>query len=113
VITRPDLRSRAGRSYARLSAKGLERFKETHAPSHEFEDWLASVIGPEDLAAATRALAKMRTHLKGPGSSERSKAMTGPGVDNERYRRLGHSGGGDEVGEFSTIRFFVKTCWRR
>lgn len=56
------------RSYARLSAKGLKRFKEIHARSHELENSLASVIGPEDLAVATRALARMRTHLEGLSS---------------------------------------------
>jgi len=33
--------------------------------------------------------------------------VTAPRVDNDLYRRLGHAWWDDDVGEFSTIRFFV------
>lgn len=64
VLRRADPRD-GRRNYARLSAKGLKRCKEIHARSHELEESLASVLGPEDLAVVTRALAKMRAHLEG------------------------------------------------
>lgn len=64
VLRKADARD-GRRSYARLSAKGLTRFKEIHARSHALEQSLASVIGSRDLAAAARTLAKLRTHLEG------------------------------------------------
>ncbi|MEW6442216.1 MAG: MarR family transcriptional regulator [bacterium] len=64
ILRRADPRDRR-RSYVRLSSRGLKAFEEIHARSHELERSLDSVIGPEDLAAARRALAKMRTYLEG------------------------------------------------
>jgi DNA-binding MarR family transcriptional regulator len=53
------------RSYVRLSPRGRTLFEGIHDRSHALERSLSSVIGVEEIAAATTVLVKLRTFVEG------------------------------------------------
>lgn len=64
VKRRADTRD-GRRSYVALSAKGRQRFEEIHERAHELERSLSAAIGAQEMAAAAKTLANLRSFLEG------------------------------------------------
>lgn len=52
------------RSHVSLSPKGVRRFATIHGRSHELEQALAAVVGPDAMRAAARTLAALRRAIE-------------------------------------------------